>query len=113
MLPLSQARNVLVAADNRPLLIDFGLACHFELDTPEWLRRTVGTKKYRPPEMREGNRNGPGAGGANACMLPRGMRQTAAWFQYICISFGRAGSGPLHGHLLRGFNDRQASAPAA
>ena len=48
-----KARNVLVAADNRPLLIDFGLACHTGLDSAEWVCRTVGTKKYRPPEMRE------------------------------------------------------------
>ena len=47
----SQARNVLVAVENRPLLIDFGLACDLEADPPEWLSRTVGTKKYRPPEM--------------------------------------------------------------
>jgi serine/threonine protein kinase len=51
---LRQARNVLVAADNRPMLIDFGLACHTTLDEPEWVSRTVGTKKYRPPEMRDG-----------------------------------------------------------
>ena len=49
-----KARNVLVAHDRRPLLIDFGLACHTGLDAPEWLRRPVGTKKYRPPEMRDG-----------------------------------------------------------
>ena len=49
-----KARNVLVASDNRPMLIDFGLACHTGLDPPEWVCRTVGTKKYRPPEMRDG-----------------------------------------------------------
>lgn len=48
-----KARNVLVAADNRALLIDFGLACHVYHDSAEWVGRTVGTKKYRPPEMRE------------------------------------------------------------
>ena len=53
----TQARNVLIAHDNRPMLIDFGLACHTGLDAPEWIRRTVGTKKYRPPEMgRDGGR---------------------------------------------------------
>ena len=44
---------MLVAENNRALLIDFGLACHVRLDSPEWVGRTVGTKKYRPPEMRE------------------------------------------------------------
>ena len=44
---------MLVAEQNRALLIDFGLACHVRLDSPEWVGRTVGTKKYRPPEMRE------------------------------------------------------------
>ena len=48
-----KARNVLVAADNRALLIDFGLACHVYHDSAEWVGRTVGTKKYRPPEMRD------------------------------------------------------------
>lgn len=48
-----KARNVLVAENNRALLIDFGLACHLQLDSSEWVGRTVGTKKYRPPEMRE------------------------------------------------------------
>jgi len=48
-----KARNVLVAENNRALLIDFGLACHLQLDSSEWIGRTVGTKKYRPPEMRE------------------------------------------------------------
>ena len=37
-----KARNVLVAPDeNRPMLIDFGLACHTGLDAPEWVSRTV------------------------------------------------------------------------
>ena len=49
-----KARNVLIAENHRPLLIDFGLACHVS-DSPEWMGRTVGTKKYRPPEM-SGNR---------------------------------------------------------
>ena len=44
---------MLVAENNRALLIDFGLACDVRLDSPEWVGRTVGTKKYRPPEMRE------------------------------------------------------------
>jgi len=48
-----KSRNVLVSHDNRALLIDFGLACDIENDTEEWLGRTVGTKKYRPPEMRD------------------------------------------------------------
>merc|ERR1712087_36357 len=47
-----KSRNVLVAAENRALLIDFGLACHMSQDSPDWVGRTVGTKKYRPPEMR-------------------------------------------------------------
>lgn len=46
-----KTRNVLVAAENRALLIDFGLACDIRADSTEWLGRTVGTKKYRPPEM--------------------------------------------------------------
>jgi serine/threonine protein kinase len=54
-----KARNVLVANGNRPLLIDFGLACHTGLDPPDWLCRTVGTKKYRPPEMRDGRPSHP------------------------------------------------------
>lgn len=49
-----KARNVLVGADSRAVLIDFGLACHLDQDDAEWVSRTVGTKKYRPPEMREG-----------------------------------------------------------
>lgn len=49
-----KARNVLVAAENRAIVIDLGLACHTILDSPEWIGRTVGTKKYRPPEMRDG-----------------------------------------------------------
>ena len=49
-----KARNVLVATENRALLIDFGLACDVEHDSDQWLSRTVGTKKYRPPEMRDG-----------------------------------------------------------
>ena len=49
-----QSRNVLVSHENRALLIDFGLACDIENDSEEWLSRTVGTKKYRPPEMRDG-----------------------------------------------------------
>ena len=36
-----KARNVLVAADNRALLIDFGLACHVYHDSAEWVGRTV------------------------------------------------------------------------
>ena len=51
-----KSRNVMVAVDNRALLIDFGLACDVERDGEEWLSRTVGTKKYRPPEMRDGRR---------------------------------------------------------
>ena len=54
-----KARNVLLAADNRPLLIDFGLACHVSRDPAEWVCRTVGTKKYRPPEMRDGRQAQP------------------------------------------------------
>lgn len=50
----SQARNVLIAPDDTPILIDFGLACNLHQDDREWLGRTVGTKKYRPPEMRDG-----------------------------------------------------------
>lgn len=46
-----KTRNVLVGAENRALLIDFGLACDIRTDNAEWLARTVGTKKYRPPEM--------------------------------------------------------------
>ena len=49
-----KSRNVLVAAENRALLIDFGLACDVECDPEDWLTRMVGTKKYRPPEMRDG-----------------------------------------------------------
>jgi len=49
-----KSRNVLVAVDNRALLIDFGLACDLERDDEDWLTRMVGTKKYRPPEMRDG-----------------------------------------------------------
>uniref|UniRef100_A0A7S2DI84 Protein kinase domain-containing protein n=1 Tax=Haptolina brevifila TaxID=156173 RepID=A0A7S2DI84_9EUKA len=49
-----KSRNVLVSHENRALLIDFGLACDIENDSEEWLSRTVGTKKYRPPEMRDG-----------------------------------------------------------
>jgi len=48
-----KSRNVLVSHDNRALLIDFGLACDIENDSEDWLSRTVGTKKYRPPEMRD------------------------------------------------------------
>ena len=51
-----KSRNVMVAVDNRPLLIDFGLACDVERDGEDWLTRTVGTKKYRAPEMRDGRR---------------------------------------------------------
>ncbi len=54
-----KTRNVLVAAENRALLIDFGLACHLQQDGSEWVGRTVGTKKYRPPEMRDGRRAHP------------------------------------------------------
>mmetsp|Transcript_11572 Transcript_11572/g.33444 ORF Transcript_11572/g.33444 Transcript_11572/m.33444 type:complete len:348 (-) Transcript_11572:1319-2362(-) len=49
-----KARNVLVAGENRAMLIDFGLACHVPQDPSDWVGRTVGTKKYRPPEMRDG-----------------------------------------------------------
>ncbi|KAL1525549.1 hypothetical protein AB1Y20_020404 [Prymnesium parvum] len=49
-----KARNVLVEADDTSILIDFGLACDLRLDDREWIGRTVGTKKYRPPEMRDG-----------------------------------------------------------
>lgn len=49
-----QARNVLVEPDDNPILIDFGLACNLHQDDREWIGRTVGTKKYRPPEMRDG-----------------------------------------------------------
>jgi serine/threonine-protein kinase 24/25/MST4 len=54
-----KARNVLLTADHRPLLIDFGLACHVGRDPAEWVCRTVGTKKYRPPEMRDGRQAQP------------------------------------------------------
>ena len=39
-----KARNVLVAADNRALLIDFGRR-HVYHDSAEWVGRTVGTKR--------------------------------------------------------------------
>mmetsp|Transcript_46185 Transcript_46185/g.76367 ORF Transcript_46185/g.76367 Transcript_46185/m.76367 type:complete len:344 (+) Transcript_46185:41-1072(+) len=54
-----KARNVLVATENRAVLIDFGLACHTSQDSDEWIGRTVGTKKYRPPEMRDGRAASP------------------------------------------------------
>merc|ERR1740117_1384169 len=47
-----KARNVLVAPDDVAVIIDFGLACHLKQDSDEWLGRTVGTRKYRPPEMK-------------------------------------------------------------
>ena len=51
-----KSRNVMVVINNRALLIDFGLACDVERDSDDWLTRMAGTKKYRPPEMREGRR---------------------------------------------------------
>ncbi|KOO26437.1 serine threonine protein kinase [Chrysochromulina tobinii] len=36
-----KSRNVMVAVDNRALLIDFGLACDVERDGEEWLSRTA------------------------------------------------------------------------
>jgi len=50
-----KARNVLVTSasrSGRARLIDFGLACSLEHDQHEWLHRSVGTKSYRPPEMK-------------------------------------------------------------
>lgn len=53
-----KCRNVLItprsSKDCRAILIDFGLACNMNDDEPSWLTRTVGTKKYRPPEMEGG-----------------------------------------------------------
>ena len=49
-----KARNVLLDKEmSTAVLIDFGLACHLQQDDAEWLGRTVGTRKYRPPEMRD------------------------------------------------------------
>ena len=49
-----KARNVLIdEAHDTAVLIDFGLACHLQQDDKEWIGRTVGTRKYRPPEMRD------------------------------------------------------------
>lgn len=50
-----KARNVLVTSASRSArarLIDFGLACSLQHDAQEWLHRSVGTKSYRPPEMK-------------------------------------------------------------
>eukprot|EP00658_Telonema_sp_P-2_P025279 TRINITY_DN20180_c0_g1_i2.p1 TRINITY_DN20180_c0_g1~~TRINITY_DN20180_c0_g1_i2.p1 ORF type:complete len:359 (+),score=85.27 TRINITY_DN20180_c0_g1_i2:151-1227(+) len=54
-----KARNVLVTSADRMArakLIDFGLACSLEQDSSEWLHRSVGTKSYRPPEMKQRSR---------------------------------------------------------
>jgi len=54
-----KARNILVTSasrSGRARLIDFGLACSLEHDAHEWLHRSVGTKSYRPPEMKSRSR---------------------------------------------------------
>lgn len=54
-----KARNVLITSASRSArarLIDFGLACSLKHDTHEWLCRSVGTKSYRPPEMKQRGR---------------------------------------------------------
>lgn len=85
-----KTRNILVAAENRALVIDFGLACHVREDSAQWIARTVGTKKYRPPEMREGR---PAHGAMDmfcyGLMIEKLLRQRRGMGESPCSDAGR------------------------